>query len=98
MEADWSKAHRQDPVLVIDPTGLRVMIDGVTVRVSDGRGLRGIALLCLIADIAWGSMRIRNAGDADVALAIFLCGADELMPSDGGDERRPHDSVQGVGA
>jgi hypothetical protein len=54
VEADWSNAHRQDPALVIDPTGLRVMIDGVTVRVSDGRGLRGIALLCLIADIAWG--------------------------------------------
>lgn len=51
VEADRPKARRQDPVLIIDTSGVQVLIDGKAIRVSDGRGLRGIALQCLIADL-----------------------------------------------
>lgn len=48
VEADRPKA-RQDPVLIIDKTGVQVLIDGVRHRISDERGLCGIATRCLIA-------------------------------------------------
>lgn len=48
VEADRPKA-RQDPVLIIDTTGVQVLIDGVRYRISDERGLCGIATRCLIA-------------------------------------------------
>lgn len=50
VEADRPKARRQDPVLIINATGIYTVIDGVTLRFDDGRGLRGRALQCLIAD------------------------------------------------
>jgi hypothetical protein len=51
VEADRPKARRQDPMLIIDKTGIHAVVDGVAVRFDDGRGLRGRALQCLIADL-----------------------------------------------
>ena len=49
VEADPPKARRQDPVLVIDRSGVYALIDGVRHRMDDGSGLAGIALRCLVA-------------------------------------------------
>lgn len=49
VEADRSKARRQDPVLVIDRSGIYALIDGKKHRISDRIGLVGIAMRCLAA-------------------------------------------------
>lgn len=54
VEADPPKARgrpRQDPVLIIDKTGVYAQIDGDRHRLADHRALRGIALQCMIADL-----------------------------------------------
>lgn len=54
VETDPPKARRQDPVLIIDKTGVYAQIDGARHRLADNRALRGIALQCLIADFEAG--------------------------------------------
>lgn len=57
VEADPPKARgrpRQDPVLIIDKTGVYAQVDGDRHRLADHRALRGIALQCLIADFEAG--------------------------------------------
>lgn len=51
VETDRKKARRQDPVAIIDKTGFHVLIDGTRHQISDGFGLRGIALQCIRADL-----------------------------------------------
>lgn len=51
VEADRTKARRQDPVAIIDKTGFHVLIDGTRHLIGDGLGLRGIALQCIRADL-----------------------------------------------
>lgn len=59
---------RQDPVLIIDATGIHSVVNGVRICFNDGRGLIGISVQCQLAYMERERQAALDAKDQAISL------------------------------